>query len=385
MTAIRKRTWTSPSGEEKTAWLVDYRDGAGKRRFKQFARKKDADDWKTKTAYGVSIGIHTADSQSITVAAATELWIKTAELKDRERGTVEQYRTIARLHIIPLIGAEKLSKLSQPRIEMFRDELLETRSKSMAGKSVRALARIIGEAQRRGLVAQNVASTVKVTRSTRDKPKVEIPTKDELRAMLEHAGELKPLLMTAIFSGLRASELRGLRWQDIDLKKGLITVSQRADKYNDIGPPKSASGYRTIPISAALVSELKSWKLRCPNGKLGLAFPSSVGGVQFYGHLLRRRFFPIQIAAGICDPVMVDGKAKASDGGKATMQARYGFHALRHAAASAWIKQGVDLKRLTVWLGHSSVQMSVDVYGHLLTDPAGDAALIEAAHAELLG
>ncbi len=383
--AIRKRAWTAANGEEKTAWLVDYRDGSGARRFKQFARKKDADAWITEAAWEVSKGVHTADSQSVTVAAAADLWIKAAEGNERERGTVEQYRTIARLHIVPLIGAERLSKLSRPKVERFRDQLLETRSKAMAGKAVRALSRIIGEAQRRGLVAQNVASAVKVTRPSRDKPKVEIPTKSELRAILEHASELKPLLMTAIFSGLRASELRGLRWQDIDLKKNTITVAQRADKYCDIGPPKSASGYRTIPISAALVSELKAWKLRCPNGALGLAFPNSVGGVQDYGHLLRRRFFPVQIAAGVCEPIMDSGKPKIDAKGHHIQQARYGLHSLRHAAASAWIKQGVDLKRLTVWLGHSSVQMSVDVYGHLLTDPAGDAALIEAAHVELLG
>ena len=383
--SVRKRAWTAPNGEEKTAWLVDYRDGAGKRRFKQFARKKDADAWITEAAWEVSKGVHTADSQSVTVAAAADLWIKAAEGNERERGTVEQYRTIARLHIVPLIGAERLSKLSRPKVERFRDQLLETRSKAMAGKAVRALSRIIGEAQRRGLVAQNVASAVKVTRQARDKPKIEIPSKGELRAMLEHAGELKALLMTAIFSGLRASELRGLRWHDIDLKKNTVTVSQRADKYCDIGRPKSASGYRTIPISAALVTELKAWKLRCPNGKLGLAFPNSVGGVQDYGHLLRRRFFPVQIAAGVCEPVIEAGKPRMDAKGNPVQQARYGLHSLRHAAASAWIKQGVDLKRLTVWLGHSSVQMSVDVYGHLLTDPAGDAALIEAAHVELLG
>lgn len=385
MTSVRKRTWTASRGVEKTAWLVDYRDGAGKRRFKQFTRKKDADAWITEAAWEVSKGVHTADSQSVTVADAADLWIKAAVANERERGTVEQYRTIARLHIVPLIGAERLSRLSRPKVEGFRDQLLETCSRAMAGKAVRALSRIIGEAQRRGLVAQNVAGAVKVVRPSRDKPKVKIPTKDELRAMLEHAGELKPLLMTAIFSGLRASELRGLRWQDIDLKKNIITVSQRADKYGEIGPPKSASGYRTIPISAALVSELKAWKLRCPNGRLGLAFPNSVGGVQDYGHLLRRRFFPVQIAAGVCEPVIEAGKPKTNAKGSQVQQARYALHSLRHAAASAWIKQGVDLKRLTVWLGHSTVQMSVDVYGHLLTDPAGDAALIEAAHAELLG
>jgi integrase len=64
--------------------------------------------------------------------------------------------------------------------------------------------------------------------------------------------------------------------------------------------------------------------------------------------------------------------------------ARYDFHALRHYAASAWIKQRVDLKRLTTWLGHSSVQMSLNVYGHLVKDDHADAAIVAATAAELL-
>jgi integrase len=383
--AIRKRTWTAPDGTAKQAWLVDYRDQAGNRRAKQFARKKDAELWLTQAAWEVSKGVHTADSQSVTVAAAADIWIKAAEQNHRERSTVEQYRQLSRLHIKPLIGAERLSRLTQPKVEAYRDQLLETRSRAMAGKAVRALSRILGEAQRRGLVAQNVARDVKVVRSSRDKGKIEIPTKAELRALIEHSGEdLKPLVMAAIFTGLRASELRGLRWSDVDLKDATITVAQRADKFGEIGPPKSESGYRTIPIPPALVALLKEWKLRCPNGKLGLAFPNSQGGVQDYGHMLRRRFFPLQIAAGLSEPVLEDGEPKLNAKGEAELRPRYGFHSLRHAAASAWIKQRIDLKRLQSWMGHASVQITLDTYGHLLSDASGDAALIHAAQAELL-
>jgi len=60
------------------------------------------------------------------------------------------------------------------------------------------------------------------------------------------------------------------------------------------------------------------------------------------------------------------------------------FHSLRHAAASAWIKQRVDLKRLTTWLGHASVQTTLDIYGHLIRDELGDAALVAAVQADFL-
>ncbi|SKB67752.1 Phage integrase family protein [Sphingopyxis flava] len=82
---------------------------------------------------------------------------------------------------------------------------------------------------------------------------------------------------------------------------------------------------------------------------------------------------------------MVKGKPKSKldDKGNPVRTPRYGIRALRHVCASAWIKQGVDPKRLTTWLGHSRVQMSIDVYGHPLADPEGDAALVNATHADL--
>lgn len=385
MASIRKRVWTAPDGTEKTAWLVDYRDGAGARRAKTFDRKKDADAWLTNASWEVSKGLHVADSQSVTVKDAADLWVKAAEANDRERGTIEQYKTLRDLHIVPLIGAEKLTKLSQPKVEAFRDTLLETRSKAMTGKIVRALSSILAEGMRRGLVAQNVAAKVKAGRSKRDKPKVVIPATDELRAIIEQADEaMKPLVLVAIFTGLRSSEIRGLRWKDVDFKAKTLTVAQRADKYCQIGAPKSEAGYRTIPIGDALVTELKKWKLRCPIGDLDLVFPNSAGNVQDYGHLLRRKFFPLQIKAGICDPVLIDGKPKLDAKGLRVQTARYGLHSLRHAAASAWIKQRIDLKRLQVWIGHENIELTLDTYGHLITDTQGDAVLIAAAQAELL-
>ncbi len=378
--AIRKRQWTAPDGTPKQAWQVDYRDTAGKRRSKQFSRKRDAEAWQVGAAHEVATGIHTADRASITVGQAVELWTASAQARGLERATRDGYDTVARLHIVPLIGSERLSRLTQPRVEAYRDQLMQTRSRIQAARAVRALSRIIAEAQRRGLVAQNVAREVKVSAPGRDKAKVEIPSKVELRAMIDAASEdFRPFVLTAIFTGLRASELRGLRWTDIDLKKATVTVRQRADKFGVIGPPKSKAGYRTVPMPARLVSELREWKLRCPNGPLGLVFPNSQGGVAQYGHLLRRRFHPLQLKAGVADRVGED------DEGKPILKARYGIHALRHAAASAWIAQRVDLKRLQTWLGHESIELSLGTYGHLIVDESADAAIMSAAQDELLG
>ncbi len=329
---------------------------------------------------GKLAGGGTPDSQSITVEAAAQLWIAKAEAEGRERSTIKQYKELSRLHIVPLIGAQKLSRLSMPTVEAFRDGLVATRSRAMAGKAVRALSSILTEAQRRGLVAQNVAKGVKVIRPSRDRANVVIPTQDELRAILKHAdANFRPMLLTAIVTGLRSSELRGLLWSDVDLKAGTVTVSQRADQWGDIGPPKSKAGYRTIPIGPAIVAELREWRLRCPKGPLGLAFPNSEGGVLHHSNLLNRHYWPAQVRAGVAIPTN-----ELNEDGEPIMRAKYGLHALRHAAASAWIRQGVDLKRLTTWMGHSSVQITLDTYGHLIADAAGDAEIAAAAQAELL-
>lgn len=79
-------------------------------------------------------------------------------------------------------------------------------------------------------------------------------------------------ILTAISDDLRTSELRGLRWRDIDLAAGRITVCQRSDGFACIGFPKSPAARRTVPIPPEVVSELKRWKLRSPTARQDLAF-----------------------------------------------------------------------------------------------------------------
>lgn len=373
MATIRKRSWTTAAGEAKTAWQVDYRDSGGKRRSKQFARKRDAEAWSTQAAWHVSQGTHTPDSTSITVDQACDLWLQRAAAQDLEQSTQAGYEARVRLHIRPIIGAEKLSRLTRPQVELFADTMVETRGKAMAVMVMRALSSAIGEAQRRGLVGQNVAAGVRIKRPKRDRERVVIPTKAELRAILKAANDVeRPVVMTAVFTGLRGSELRGLRWIDVDLVAGRISVHQRADAYNIIGSPKSAAGRRSIPIPPALVTELKRWKLACPIGDLGLAFPNGVGKVETHSNLLQRLLGPLQVRAGVTVP----------DGEGVTW--RYAFHAFRHAAASMWIERGTDPKRVQTWLGHSSIQLTFDTYGHLFEAAASDAAVASAIEAELM-
>ena len=111
MASIRKRKWTS-GGATKEAWVVDYSNQAGERRLKTFSLKKDAAAWWATESGEVKRGTHTADSDSIKLSEAGELWIRHVRAEGRERSTVQQYDEHVRLHIIPLMGDAKLSKLS---------------------------------------------------------------------------------------------------------------------------------------------------------------------------------------------------------------------------------------------------------------------------------
>ncbi len=376
--AVRKRTWTS-GGMERSAWVAYYRDGAGDRRQQAFKTKKAADAWWTDTRFHVQHGLHTADSASITVAAAAENWIKRIRLNGKERSTIAQYRQHVDYHIVPLIGAVKLSKLSAPGMQEVADRLLETHSRAMAKKVLASIKGILSDAQRRGHVAQNVAQGVIIETDKRHQRRpqvgIDIPSKTEIQQILEAAkehakGRWRQLLVTAVFTGLRASELRGLPWANVDFKAKVIHVRQRADRWNQIGNPKSRAGERTVPMPPMVQNVLKEWRLACPKGELDLVFPNGKGNVEGLGNIYRRGLAPVQVARGIVDG---DGKPK------------YGMHALRHFYASWLIDQGFRPDRVQDLLGHSSITMTFDVYRHLFPSPEDDHAKLAAGELAVIG
>jgi integrase len=198
--------------------------------------------------------------------------------------------------------------------------------------------------------------------------------------------------VTAIFTGLRASELRGLRWEDVDFGKREVHVRQRADRYSAIGKPKSAAGERAVPFPPIVLKTLREWKLACPRSETGLVFPTGAGHVENHSNIVQRGLAPTLIAAGVAVQAKdKDGQPVKDKDGKPVLLAKYtGLHAFRHFYASWCINRraegGLELPAKVVQerLGHSSITMTMDVYEHLF--PRGDdAAELEAAEKALLG
>jgi integrase len=360
--SVRKRKWTTRLGEVKEAWVVDYIDGDGDRHIETFERKKDADARHDTVRIDVRRGAHTAPSKSETVDEAAESWIKRVEAEGRERGTLAQYRQHVKLHIAPRLGRIKLAHLTPARVETFRDDLMANLSRPMARKVLTSLKSLLKVAK-----YAHVAADVSVGRNKRAERKLEvgrdIPMPTEVKRLINAAkgnARMRALLLTAALCGLRASELRGLRWTDINFKTGELHVRQRADRYNTIGLPKSASSTRTIPLAPEVVAALKEWKLACPKAEPDLVFPTEAGAVMQHKAMLDS-LAPVMLAAGVANK---DGKPK------------YGLHAFRHFFASWCINRRADggrelpVKVVQGLLGHGSIVMTLDRYGHLF--PRGD-------------
>src|SRR5262249_42583924 len=206
-------------------------------------------------------------------------------------------------HILPYIGSVKLSQLTVPMVREFMDRLRDDkRAPAMIKRVIGDLGSILADAQERGQVAQNVVRSLnphKKRRQTERRQKtqlkvgVDIPAPDEIKAIVTHLkGRWRPLLLTTILTGMRASELRGLKWHDVDLKKAELHVRQRADRYNTIGRTKSASSQRTVPLPPIVVNTLREWKLTCPKSEADLVFPTGAGGVENLSNILTRGFGP---------------------------------------------------------------------------------------------
>lgn len=404
--SVRKRAWTTKQGVEKEAWVVDYVDQGGTRRLKTFRRKKEADAFAATATVEVRDGTHVADSASVTVKEAGALWLTSAGAAGLERSTLDQYRQHLTLHIEPFLGRTLLSKLNAPAVRAFEDKLrAEGRSPTLTTYVVRSLGALLADAQERGLVVRNSVRELRGRRrkgrdGQRDarggklKVGVDIPTPAEIRAIVRalDGNRWRPLLLTAILTGLRASELRGLTWSDVDLKKAELHVRQRADRYHAIGRPKSAAGERTVPLSVELLRTLREWKLACPKGDLDLVFPNAEGNVEWHANIVNRGLVPVQLTAGVARLALDDaGKPVEDEHGKPVLVAKYpGLHSLRHFYASWCINRKADggrelsAKLVQERMGHSSITVTLDTYGHLF--PSGDdgSELAEAERA-LLG
>jgi integrase len=389
--AVKRREWTNKDGSTSTAYQVGYNDASGKWRTRTYDRKKNADAFFETTKREVRLGVHVTDQDTVTVQVGCQKWLTTCELDGLETSTRAQYRGHVHNHIVPaklgdknpiVLGDVLLTRLSRPLITDFRDHLLKANSHATARKIWVSFKAMLSDAEARGLIGHNPASSIFIKEDERgymqDMALRVFPQPAEIRAIIEAATGLrmKTLLTAAAFAGLRSSELRGLHWEDCDFDKHRLNVRRRANLKNVIGPLKSKAAHRSIPMTPELETALRKWRIACPrrDGKLVLVFPNGLGKVQAHNHLVEWGVYPVQIAAGIVTPRLgPDGQPVIGEDGHPVIIAKYGLHDLRHFFASWLINElRCNPNKVKALVGHSSIKLTYDIYGHLFDDDDGD-------------
>jgi integrase len=185
-----------------------------------------------------------------------------------------------------------------------------------------------------------------------DRPKVrskeiDILEPDEFRTLLEkvHA-HYRVAFLTAFLTGIGAGELWALKWGDIDWNSNRLFI-RRALWHGSFQLPKSKKAVRKIDIPQQLVSELRRWKLACPINEDDLVFPAIRGGTVSHVNVMNQHFYPALRRAGL---------------------RQVSFHSLRHSNASLRIQAGQNIKYISEQLGHSTIRITLDIYGHLFND-----------------
>ena len=353
-----------------------------------FRTKKEAKDREAEIRQEVRQGDYIGAGQTVSISDAADKWLAYVEGEGVERSTLMQYQQHIEKWIKPRLGQVKLAGLTPRIVEDFRDTLVQDLSRPMAKKVLQSVKALLKDAQRRGLVSKNAASLTSIKLGKRRKLKVgeDIPTPAEISAIVAKAdGEWRTMIVLAIFTGMRASELRGLRWEDVDLQRKVLTVTQRADRWGTIGEPKSEAGNRTIPLPNIAVNALRSHQ----QTDSPLVFPTRNGNPHNLSNVVQRGLWPILRAAGVIERDKEGRPALGKDG---SPRPKYtGMHALRHFYASWLINPlpmglGLPLKVVQDRMGHSSITMTADIYGHLFpnTDDrramqAGELALLRLA------
>ena len=211
---------------------------------------------------------------------------------------------------------------------------------------------------------RNVAKLVSPPTVRREE--VRPPTVDQARVFIGVLGgeRLRALYLTAICLGLRQGEILGLAWEDVDLDQGRLTVHHSLQRYGHayhLDDPKTLKSRRSVPLPSFLVDELRAHRAQQAQERLllgpewrdqwGLVFTSEWGDP--LGGTAVTRYFQ-----GLLD--------------KAELP-RWRFHDLRHASATFMLARGVSLHTVMLLLGHSTIAMTVNVYGHVAPEVQRDA------------
>lgn len=312
---------------------------------------------------------------AVTLEEAANEWLDGAESgKVRNRSgyvykpsVLRGYERSLRLRILPALGRLKLSDVRRSDVQSLVDRLL---GEGLHPSTIRNTLNPLQALYRRELQNERVAINPTVG--------LAIPKSDEAEErqprIVNAAGAVallaalpddqRAVWATAFYAGLRRGELRGLRWRDVDLSKREIHVRQSWDDKEGEIKVKSKAGRRQVPILAPLAPELAAHKLRSGiRDDAALVFGSDAE-TPFEPSTVRRRAIAAWAAAELGDVEPI------------------GLHEARHTFASVMIAAGVNARAIMEFMGHATITITFDRYGHIMPGARAEAAAVVDAYLE---
>jgi integrase len=327
-------------------WQARYRDRSGRQRTRTFLTKGEARTFLGTVETDLAKGTWTDPALAkVRFSTYTTRWRES--LAHLRPGTLNNVDSFLHCHILPGFGTWQIGRIEPADIRTFVAELVE---KGLAPSTVaavyRVLARILATAEIDGVIAGTPCRGIKLPRQTTSTEPCFLSPAEVRRLAEAIEDRYRVLVYTAAYTGMRWGELAGLGVQRLDLLRGTIEVTEALTEVNGhvrIGPTKTGKS-RTLSIPRFLVALLAEHLATFPTAG-GYVF-SSAEGTPLRRNFYRRHYKPAVKRAGLPDTLR--------------------FHDLRHTCAALLIAQGAHPKEIQERLGHSTIQLTFDRYGHLL-------------------
>jgi integrase len=309
-------------------------------------------------------GIALRTDERQTVGDYLTRWLANVEPKLRPR-THRGYALIVRRHLLPTLGRMQLTRLSRDDV---RALLIAKRRDGLSAQTIHNVHAVLRHALEQAvtddLLSRNVAAGVDLPRIER--PEVAALSHEDALRIIAAVREdrIGPAVIVSMTTGLRQGELLGLRWEDVDWTERQLRVSRSLVRFDGQvldGPTKTRTSRRVVPLTQLAIDELQRQRERQRFDERwagsrwqasGYIFTSSIGTPAMAGDLTKR-FQRLLADAGL---------------------PRMRWHDLRHAAASMLLAQGEHPKVVQELLGHSSIQVTMGVYSHVIPSLKRDAA-----------
>jgi integrase len=329
-----------------------------------FATKAEAKDARDRARARIADGAHVEPSRLTVGRFMVDLWLPAMEATGLRATTLASYRGLVRNHVVPRVGGLRLQALRGDVLNRLYAELLADGAVDHEGglspASVRrvhaVLRKGLADAVRWGLVVRNAADEA-------DPPKQggagerrhQTWTADELGQFLTATAEDRhaPLWRLLASTGMRRGEALGLRWCDVDLEAGRAAIRQTLVTVNyqvQLSTPKTARGRRSVALDAATVQALRSWKAAQAGERVALGLGARPDDALVFTREDGALIHPGRITKRFAELVAHIGLRPIR------------LHDLRHTHATLGLAAGINPKKMSERLGHSTVAFTLDVY-----------------------